>query len=117
MKPSEFQIQRALCIWLDTPGVLLPDVIYWHTPNGGARSAVEGKRFKETGVKAGIFDLTFLHQGGFWTLELKDDVGVLSAPQRAMWPRYAAAGARGIAMANSLEAAKAQIVTWGLARG
>lgn len=113
--PTEYEIQRAVCIRLDTPGVLHPDIIYFHCPNGGSRGAMEGKRLKQAGVKAGIYDLTFLGRGGFWVLELKDLDGVLSAPQKAMWPRYVAAGARGVAWANSLAGALAQIRAWGLA--
>src|SRR4051812_20114512 len=121
---DEFQIQRALCGWLDgwpRNGVptkapaLVPDAIYWHTPNGGARGAFEAKRFKESGVKAGIFDLTFLRGGMFYVLELKDDEGTLSKAQLAMWQRYVRAGAAGIAWANNLAAAKAKIIAWHLA--
>lgn len=111
--PSEFEIQRALFIWLDG-GALAPDLIAFHTPNGGARSAVEGKRFKQAGVKAGIFDVMILGRGTFWALELKDHKGALSTAQIAMWGRYQAAGAAGIGWANSLESAKAQIVAWQL---
>jgi hypothetical protein len=125
VKISEFQIQQAVCIWLDgnldpktgiprTTPALKSDAIYWHTPNGGSRNAIEGARLKQTGVKAGIFDLTFLRAGRLFALELKDDKGVLSPAQRIMWPRYEAAGAAGIAVANSLVAAKAQIFSWGL---
>lgn len=114
--PSEFEIQRALCLWLDgnpdkdgVPRVqpaLRPDAIYFHTPNGGARDAAEGKRFKMTGVKAGIFDITFLCGGQFYVLELKDEKGTLSKAQEAMWQRYITAGAAGIGVANSLQLAK-----------
>lgn len=120
---SEFDIQRALCIFLDgfkdkrtgaviVPPAILPDVVWWHTPNGGARGGLEAKRFKESGVKAGIYDLTFLRLGRFWVLELKDEKGTLSDAQRDMWRRYEGAGAAGIAMANSLDAAKRQLFAW-----
>lgn len=124
-EPSEFEIQRALCIWLDgnpdrngVPRVrpaLRPDAIYFHTPNGGARDAVEGARFKLIGVKAGIFDVTFLWAARFWVLELKDLKGSLTPAQLSMWKRYEGAGATGIAVANSLAAAKAQVINWGIA--
>jgi hypothetical protein len=65
-------------------------------------------------IKAGIYDLTFLNLGGFYVLELKDDEGDLSDVRRIMWKRYERAGAKGIAVAKSLSAAKAQIVAWGL---
>jgi hypothetical protein len=125
--PSEYEIQRALCGWLDgwpdkhgtptkTPA-LMPDCVYFHTPNGGSRrDAFEGKRLKDIGLKAGIFDLTFLHGGRFFKLELKDATGRLSDEQLTMWQRYERAGAAGIAWANNLAAAKAQICAWGLVR-
>lgn len=123
---SEYELQRAICGWLDgwpdkdgvptKPVALLPDAIYFHCPNGGSRDAREGARFKQAGVKAGIFDLTFLHCARFFVLELKDATGRLSPAQLEMWKRYEAAGAAGIAWANNLAAAKAQIIAWGCAR-
>jgi len=118
--PTEFEIQRALCLWLDGDPeqnrlpALRSDVIYFHTPNGGARSGVEGKRFKEIGVKAGIFDLTFLDRSRFFVLEIKDATGQLSPAQFTMWPRYVTAGAAGIAVVNNLADAKTQIHAWNL---
>lgn len=120
--PSEYQIQKALCMWLDgVPGqflpALLPDVVYFHPPNGGFRNPLEAKRLKDTGVKAGIFDLVFFHRGAFHLLELKDEKGKLSKSQHDMWPRLVTAGARGIAWANNLADAKTWIQSWGLTRG
>lgn len=117
--PTEYQIQKALCMWLDgvpgkLPKALRDDVIYFHTPNGGSRGAAEGKRFKDIGVKAGIYDLTFLHGGGFFVLELKDKDGKLSKTQEEMWARYHHAGARGVAWANNLQSCKAWVNSWGL---
>jgi len=121
--PDEADIQRALVIWLDgnpdkndiprTTPALLPGVVYWHTPNGGGRSVVEGVRFKQAGVKAGIPDLVFLW-GGLRGLELKKPGGVLSPAQRAMHPRFLAAGAIAVATCDSLESARAVLRSWGL---
>jgi len=118
--PSEFQIQRAVCIWLDgqldkgRPGALRPDVVYWHTPNGGARSPIEGKRFKEMGVKAGIHDLLFLQLGRLFGLELKAIGGSLSEAQRTMHRRLLATGMAASATVDSLAAARGQLFAWGL---
>lgn len=111
-KISEFDIQRAVCIWLDN-GALFPDVVYWHTPNGGARDAREGKRFKEIGVKAGIPDLFFLRAGRLYGLELKAPGGSQSPAQVAMQPRLAAAGCN-YAVVDSLPDARTQLFAWGL---
>lgn len=118
-KISEHDIQRAVCIWLDgTPtraGALRPGVVYWHTPNGGSRDAREGARFKQIGVLPGIPDLWFLASGLLFGLELKDENGKLSSAQRELHPRLRVAGVAGLATVNTLAAAKAQIVAWGLA--
>jgi hypothetical protein len=122
---EEHHIQRALVLWLDgnpdangiprvTPA-LLPGVVYWHTPNSGeGRDAFQGKMLKQQGVKAGVPDLVFLW-GGLYGLELKKPGGVLSKSQRAMHPRLLAAGAIAVATCDSLEAARAQLKTWGIA--
>ncbi len=124
--PSEFEIQRALIMWLDgypdkhgnptrTPA-LKPGALCWHTPNGGSRrSDHEGLRLKQMGVRAGIFDLAFLHHGLFFVLELKAEDGDLSQSQRDMWHRYEQAGAAGVAVARSLAEAKNALFHWGLA--
>lgn len=114
---SEYDIQRALCIWLDgnpdsngvprTTPALVPGAVYWHTPNGGHRDAREGKRLKETGVKPGIHDLLFLHDGRLYGLELKAAGGSLSPAQRIMHPRLLAAGMAASCVADNLQDARA----------
>lgn len=123
--PDEADIQRALIIWLDgnpdakgkprTTPALLPGVVCWHTPNGGGRSVVEGVRFKQAGVRAGIPDLLFLW-GGLYGLELKRPGGVLSPAQIAMHPRLLAAGMVASETADSLEGARKVLRAWGLVR-
>lgn len=117
--PSEHEIQRAVCLWLDgypgRPAALVHGAVYFHCPNGGGRSAVEGARFKQAGVKPGVPDLLFLHAGRLFGLELKTATGNTSDAQHIMHARLVAAGAAGIAVANSLASAKAQIIAWGLA--
>lgn len=122
--PTEHDIQRAICIWLDgnpdkngtprTTPALRPGVVYWHTPNGGGRSAVEGVRFKQAGVKAGIHDFLFLW-GGLYGLELKKPGGVLSPAQIAMHARLLGAGMVASETVNSLQGAREILRKWGLA--
>lgn len=121
----EFDLQRALCLWLDgnpdrngvprkTPA-LAPDVVYWHTPNGGTRSAVEGARLKMSGTKAGIHDLFFLRPTQFtegvfgllFGMEWKKPGGVLSPAQREMHPRLLRAGLAASCVVDNLVDAKA----------
>lgn len=138
--PSEFDLQKALCGWLDgwpdrnnvprkTPA-LAPGVVYWHTPNGGRRDAHEARRFKESGVKAGVHDLLFLRptqfESGVWGLlfglELKEPGGSqppekhLNAAQRIMHPRMLAAGMAASVTLDDLAAAKAWCIHYQLAR-
>lgn len=35
-------------------------VIFWHTPNGGARSKASAGKLKAMGVRPGVFDLMFI---------------------------------------------------------
>lgn len=111
-KPTEFDIQRAICIWLDG-GALLPDAVFFHVPNGGSRNALEGVRFKQSGVKAGVPDLLFLRSHKIFALELKAEDGHVSAAQIAMQTRFRLAGAM-VATCYSLRDARAQIFSWGL---
>ena len=133
--PSEFDLQRALCIWLDgnpdkdgrprTTPALAPGVVYWHTPNGGNRDAREGKRLKESGVKAGVHDLFFLRPTQFtegtWGLlfgmELKEPGGKgrLSKAQEDMHPRLLRAGLAASVVVDNLADAKAWAIAHGLA--
>ena len=73
---QEFDYQRAFVLQITgnpdragvprAPVLLRPDVVFWHTPNGGERrDAFEGKRLRETGTLAGIPDLLFLRPTTF----------------------------------------------------
>lgn len=134
--PSEFDLQRALCIWLDgnpdregkprTTPALAPGVEYWHTPNGGDRDLREAKRLKQSGVKAGVHDLFFLRLTDFgalgrwgllFGLELKEPGGKgrLSPAQRAMHPRLLRAGLAASTVIDDLASAKAWLIAHRLA--
>lgn len=104
-KISEHDIQRAVCIHLDAHAA--PGVVYWHTPNGGARDGREGMRFKQIGVKAGIPDLLFLHQGRLFGLELKSEGETPTQVQLDMCDRLRSAGLAAWGMCDNLATAKA----------
>lgn len=121
---TEYDLQRAFCIWLDgnldrdgrprAPVMLAPGVEYWHTPNGGTRNAVEGARLKATGVKPGIHDILFLRPTQFtegvfgllFGMEWKKPGGVLSAAQKEMHPRLIRAGLAASCVVDNLADAK-----------
>lgn len=108
---TEFDLQRAFCIFLDKPGTLRPNVVYFHVPNGGSRNAAEGARFKQIGVKAGIPDLVFFAYSRFYLMEWKVPNGrapetQLSPAQREMHPRLIAAGATNLIVVDNLRDAR-----------
>jgi hypothetical protein len=121
-QPTEFDLQRALCGWLDgwpdrngipkAKPALAPRVVYFHVPNGGDRDLREAKRLKQSGVKAGVPDILFLAHQRFYCLELKEPGGNgrLSPAQLAMHPRLIDAGATALATLDNLAEAKAWCV-------
>ena len=79
-KKSQFledQIQMALIQHIELRKV--PGLVYFHVPNssklGGARARsgvpLAAIRAKRLGLRAGVSDLVFLHEGIFYALELK----------------------------------------------
>jgi hypothetical protein len=125
--PTEYDLQKALVIWLDgnpdrngvprvTPA-LRPGVVYFHVPNGGRRDGFEAKRLRESGVKAGVPDLIFLAHQRFYCLELKEPGGRgrLGEAQRVMHPRLIAAGATALTTLDNLAEAKAWCIANALA--
>lgn len=79
MRPEQvLQIQAARMLEL-----AIPDFVFFHVPNGGGRSKVEGAILKAMGVKAGVADFVIVLPGGrIGFLELKADKGALSQSQR-----------------------------------
>lgn len=135
---NEEHLQKALVwYWLkgnpDKHGVprsmvhLAPGVVFWHTPNGGHRSAKEGKDLKEMGVAAGIHDLLFLKPtyqqmdgrviGTLFGLELKEPNGKgrISTAQRVMHERLRLAGLADSVVLDNLAECKEWLIARGLA--
>ena len=52
--PTERQSQIAIVQYLR---IKHPDVLFWATPNGGSRNAIEAANLKKEGVRAGVPDL------------------------------------------------------------
>ena len=108
---KEDTIQRSVIQHLDARA--FPEAIYWHTPNGGFRTAIEAKRFKSLGVTPGMPDLFILKAGRLYGLELKAEKGRPTAAQKAMHLALEAAGAT-VAIANGLDPALQQLEQWGI---
>lgn len=77
---SEDRIQQECYIWFWNTYPELRKLLF-AVPNGGARNAREGKKFKDTGVVAGVSDLIFLHQGTAYLIEMKTPTGTQSKDQ------------------------------------
>lgn len=112
-RSDESDVHAAVVAHLTMRG--MPGSIFWHTPNGGARSKSEAGRFKTLGVKAGIPDLLVLRDSRLFALELKADNGRLSPHQVDMLGALERAGAR-TAVAVGLDAALMTLEGWGLLR-
>jgi hypothetical protein len=69
MPLDEADIHRAVARHLHVRGV--PGLLFWHTPNGGARRPTEAAIFKGLGVLSGVADLILLHDAKFFALEIK----------------------------------------------
>lgn len=112
-RSAETVIHLAVVQHLQLRGV--PGLVFFHVPNGGARSKAEGAIFKAMGVRAGVSDLILLHAGRFFALELKAVGGRSSVEQRAFISEADAAGAH-TALVEGLDAALATLQSWGLLR-
>lgn len=89
-RPEEI-FQRAVAQYLDL--ALPEDAVFFHCPNGGARSKAAAGIFKAMGVKAGIPDIIVIYQGQVVAIELKAPGGTLSLAQKAMHEHLTNAGA------------------------
>jgi len=58
------------------------DICWWACPNGDYRHPAVGARLKRQGVKPGAADLMFVIDNMFHGLELKTEIGVMTANQQ-----------------------------------
>lgn len=110
---TEDQLQKAVVRALAVNA--RSDAIYWHTPNGGSRNAIEAAKLKGMGTRAGIPDILILCNSQLYGLELKTERGRLSPLQRLMLDELRRAGAR-VAVSYGLDDALEKIGGWGLWR-
>ncbi|WP_336800339.1 VRR-NUC domain-containing protein [Kaistia sp. MMO-174] len=112
---SEDAIHRAVIQHLKFNAA--PGVVYFHCPNGEARSDVTGSKLKGMGVRRGVADLCLVLQGGQSAfLELKSAKGRQSEHQKAFEEDVARSGAR-YAIATSIDQAVAILTEWGALGG
>lgn len=111
IRRPEQQIHKAVAEHLRLRAV--PGLVWWHTPNGGARSKAEGAIFKAMGVRAGVSDFIFVHNNRIYALELKAEGGRATESQLKFLSDIDAAGAH-TAIPEGLNAALATLESWGL---
>lgn len=114
MRHTEDAIQKALAfhLWLRAK----EDVVWWHTPNGGKRHPREAARFKNMGVRAGVSDLVFIHEGNAFALEVKAPGGRPTENQLKFLSDFERAGGY-TACAEGFDHAVAVIESWKLFKG
>lgn len=108
MRRPEQALQQQVAAYLN----LIPDLVWWHVPNGGGRSKVEAGVFKSMGVKPGVPDLHMILPGGkLGMIELKAGKGRASPAQQAFIDAAQEAGAQ-VFICRSLEDVAATVSRW-----
>jgi hypothetical protein len=113
VKRPEQEIHKAVVSHLNWRA--MPGVFFFHPPNGGYRSKIEGAIFKGLGVKRGVPDLIIFYSGQIFGLELKASHGRLSPSQTKCLNDMEVAGAR-TSIAHSIDEALVTLECWGVLR-
>ena len=112
-RASEEAIHRAVVQLLERAACA--NVAWTHMPAGEARGPGTGGKLKGLRLKPGWPDLLLVKAGRLYGLELKAAGGRGSAAQAGAHAALARAGAT-VAVAHGLDAAIAQLKTWGMVR-
>lgn len=95
----------------------VPDLVWFHSPQGAAMVGRQGALMKALGMRAGVSDLILLHKCRFYALELKRvKDGRASAEQRQFINDVLVAGGEAY-VAKGLDDALRVLEHWGLIRG
>jgi hypothetical protein len=78
-KMSEQALQQQIVKLLNA--YARPDICWFAVPNGELRNYRTGVKLKAAGLRAGASDLAFIIEGRFHAVELKTEIGTLSAKQ------------------------------------
>jgi hypothetical protein len=113
LKRPEQIIQTTLVQHLRVRGA--KDLFFYHVPNQGKRTPYMGKIMKDLGVRAGVPDLMFIHEGKAFGLELKAMGGLPTDSQLAAIDAINAAGGYACS-ARGLDRAIAILESWGILR-
>lgn len=80
MSKSEDSIQSECYVWFNNTYPEYRGLLF-AVPNGGARSSLQGKIFKMTGVYPGVADMLFLFNNTVYCIEMKNEYGLQSDKQ------------------------------------
>lgn len=109
----ETQLHRAVVDYLR---LAKPAALWFHVPNGGARTRTEAAIFQGLGVRAGAPDLVFLAGSFSGGIELKAPGGQLSAVQVRFAEECSALGVR-YAVCTSVAEVHRVLYGWGVLDG
>ena len=110
----EHDVQCAICDYLD-----IRRICYWAVPNGGKRSKSEAKRLKSEGVRPGVPDITIVHDGMYYGLEVKKPAtitpkGYLSKNQKSMIKQIEDVGGGEVKVVYSVADVIEALIDWGI---
>jgi len=113
MKDIEHQIQVAIAQYLDLRGLC-----WWAVPNGGRRNIGTARKLKAEGVKSGIPDITLIHKGRYYGIEVKKPKtitpkGTLSATQKVRIAQIERSGGL-VGLAYSVADVEKLLEIWGI---
>lgn len=77
---SENALQQQCYMWFNNTYPQYRGCLF-AVPNGGARSGIEGKLFKETGLVPGVSDMLLMISGYTYCIEMKTIIGFQSENQ------------------------------------
>lgn len=87
-KISEAQIQQDIVMWMNNNHPITR-LCFFHIPNGGYRSAIEGVQFQAKGVIPGVPDLIWVRHSGLCIFfEVKTGSGKLSDAQVSVHDKW-----------------------------
>jgi hypothetical protein len=110
----EDKIQSGVIAHLHARGV--PNIFFFHVPNGGKRSKIEAAILYGLGVRAGVPDIFIIMNARVFAMELKAPGRRPESAQREALVALERAGAI-TAVCDSIDMAVAILEDWGVLRG
>ena len=80
MKNEEYRLQKSCVQWFNVQHKHYQGLLFMNMNN--PRNKVNGKFMKYAGMVSGVADLTFLHGGKVYFIEMKTPAGVMSDNQK-----------------------------------